>query len=225
MAGKPRAADRDWTIFRVGLTGGIASGKTTVADMFAALGVPVIDADQLARDVVAPGTPGLEAVLREFGPEFRRPDGTLDRLGLRALVFADPERRRRLEAMLHPSISRALEAASRQAGGPYQLLVVPLLFESGLDRRVDRVLVVDCPEELQRTRLLQRDGETPAGVERLLAAQLDRASRLDRADDMVRNTGTPEDTRRQVVGLHQRYLELAGGPGSEMKQGGLKGAG
>ncbi len=225
MAGNTPAAERDWTIFRVGLTGGIASGKSTVAAMFGALGVPVIDADELARDVVAPGTPGLEAVLREFGPELRRPDGSLDRQRLRALVFADPERRRRLEALLHPPIARALEATSRQAGGPYQLLVVPLLVESGLDRRVDRVLVVDCPEELQRTRLLQRDGETPAGVERLLAAQLDRASRLARADDMVRNKGALEDARRQVAGLHQRYLALAGGPGSGMKQGGVKGAG
>lgn len=213
MAGSIPAADRDWTIYRVGLTGGIASGKSTVAEMFAALGVPVIDADRLARDVVAPGTPGLEAVLREFGRALRRPDGSLDRQRLRALVFADPERRRTLEALLHPSIARALEATSRQTGGPYQLLVVPLLIESGLDRRVDRVLVVDCPEDLQRSRLLQRDGETPAGVERLLAAQLDRSSRLARADDMVRNTGTLEDTRRQVAGLHNRYLELAGEPG------------
>lgn len=209
MAGLDHAAEREPGPLRIGLTGGIASGKTTVAGMFAVLGVPVIDTDLLAREVVAPGTPGLAAVLDAFGPELRRADGSLDRRGLRTLAFASPERRRRLEAILHPLIITAMEAASRTAGGPYQVLVVPLLFESGLDRRVDRTLVVDCPEAIQRDRLRQRDDETDEGIERLLRAQMDRQSRLARADDIVRNRGQIEDTRQQVADLHARYLTMA----------------
>jgi dephospho-CoA kinase len=214
---------RDWTVPRVGLTGGVASGKSLVADQFRALGVPVLDTDVLARSVVEPGTPALAEVTATFGPGVLGPDGRLDRTRLRELVFADPDRRRRrrlrrLEAILHPRILAALEAEARAAAGPYQVLVVPLLFESGFDARVDRVLVVDCPESLQRERLARRDGASPALVEGMLAAQLDRDARLARAralpHDVLDNGGDRESTRRQVTELHRRYLALFADPAS-----------
>jgi dephospho-CoA kinase len=144
-----------------------------------------------------------------FGAGVLAPDGALDRRRLRERVFADDAERRRLEAILHPHIEAATLAASAAAGGPYQLIVVPLLFESGFDRHVDRVLVVDCPEDLQRQRLLARDGGTPAQVERMLAAQLDRASRLARADDVIDNAGGLDSARGRVAELHAAYLALA----------------
>lgn len=225
MAATPSSL-RDWTGFRVGLTGGIASGKSTVAGMFAALGVPVIDTDVIARDVVAPGTPGLGAVAAAFGPEVLLPDGVLDRHRLRTLVFDEPARRRQLEAILHPRIGSRMEELSATAGGPYQVLVIPLLFESGLERRVDRVLVVDCSESVQRERLMVRDGESAASADRILAAQLDRQARLKGADDVVANAGTLEDLRRRVLDLHGAYLRMAAGlKTSGSDKGGVKGTG
>ncbi|MEO8224793.1 MAG: dephospho-CoA kinase [Gammaproteobacteria bacterium] len=205
----PRDWPRDWQVLRVGLTGGIASGKSTVASMFAALGVPVIDSDVIAREVVEPGTPGLAAVVAAFGPAVLLPDGTLDRRRLRTLAFETPERRRQLEAILHPRIREQMEAQCSASDGPYQLLVIPLLLESGLEKRVDRVLVVDCSESVQRARLTVRDGESAAGVDRLLAAQLERVTRLIRADDTLANDGSREDLQRGVRELHARYLQLA----------------
>lgn len=200
---------RDWRTYRVGLTGGIASGKSLVAGMFAALGVPVIDTDVLAREVVAPGAPALAEIARAFGPDVLQADGSLDRGQLRQLALGDPRRRQQLEDITHPRILALMEARCREAGGPYQLLVVPLLVEAGLTGRVDRVLVVDCPEELQRQRLQARDGETGPGADRLLAAQLDRAGRLARADDVLDNSGPPEQARRRVAELHADYLRRA----------------
>lgn len=195
---------------RIGLTGGIASGKSTVAELFAALGVPVIDTDLLAREVVEPGQPALAAVAAAFGPGLLAPGGRLDRAKLRARIFADPEARARLEAILHPRIRRATLAAASAAGGAYQLIVVPLLFESGFDALVDRVLVIDCPEPLQRQRLAARDGETPDSIERILAAQLPREQRLAGADDVLANDAGLDALRAAVTALHHRYLELAG---------------
>lgn len=202
----------DWSVYRVGLTGGIASGKSTVADRFAALGVPVIDTDQIAREVVAPGTPGLEAVVVAFGPEVLQPDGTLDRRRLRKLAFATTGRRRQLEAILHPRIRERMEALCSSSGGPYQILVIPLLIESGLLTRVDRVLVVDCSESVQRTRLRVRDGESTAGADRLLAAQADRETRLSQADDVLVNEGTRDELQRRVQEFHATYLQFATAP-------------
>jgi dephospho-CoA kinase len=200
---------RDWLVYRVGLTGGIASGKSTVAGMFAALGVPVIDTDVIAREVVAPGTPGLEAIAAAFGPEMLLPDGALDRRLLRSLVFDNPARRQQLEAILHPRILARMEALCATSGGPYQLLVIPLLLESGLASRVDRVLVVDCSEDVQRERLRVRDGESAASADRILAAQLDRQARLEDADDVLVNAGTRDDLERRVLELHAAYLQSA----------------
>ena len=204
---RPESAEqRTW---RVGLTGGIASGKSAVADMFAGLGVPVIDTDRIAREIVSPGSPALEEIAAAFGADVLLADGGLDRARLRKIVFSDPARRKQLEAITHPRIGVAMETQCRQAGGPYQLVVVPLLIESGLDRRVDRVLVVDCPEELQLERLMTRDGESAAHAQQVLAAQLSRAERLARADDVVDNSGSLTETRRRVTALDAIYRELA----------------
>ena len=194
---------------RVGLTGGIASGKTTVADLFADLGIPVIDTDQIARDVAERGRPAFEELIAEFGSEVLAPDGTLDRRRLRAMVFADETRRQRLEAILHPRIRQETLARADAAEGPYQVLVVPLLVETGFSAVVDRVLVVDCPEAVQRERLLERDAETSDQVDRMIAAQVDRATRLAAADDVIDNAGSLNATRRQVATLHRKYLALA----------------
>jgi len=195
--------------FRIGLTGGIASGKSLVADRFAEHGVPIIDTDEIARQVVEPGRPGWYAIRTRFGAAVFDSDRRLDRRHLRELVFDDPDARHDLEAALHPLIrARTLEIADR-ANGPYQVLVVPLMVETGFDALVDRVLVIDCPESVQRSRLLARDDEAPDRIERMLAAQADRQARLSRADDVIDNTGTAEQTRARVDALHERYLQLA----------------
>jgi dephospho-CoA kinase len=196
---------------RIGLTGGIASGKSAVADLFAARGVPVLDTDQIARDVVAPGTPGLAEVVAAFGPGVLAADGRLDRRALRERVFADPADRRRLEAILHPRIRAELERRSAQAGGPYQILVIPLLVEGGGQIRVDRVLVVDCPEDLQLARLVARDGVTESSARAILAAQASRAERLAAADDVIENDGPREALETAVADLDARYRRLAAG--------------
>lgn len=196
---------------RIGLTGGIASGKSLVAECFAELGVPVIDTDQIARDVTEPGQPALAEIRARFGAGIIGPDGRLNRRGMRTLVFADASRRSELEAILHPLIRQETLVRASRAGGPYQVLVVPLLVETGFDALTNRVLVVDCPEELQRTRLLARDAEDPDQVERILAAQVSRERRLAAADDVVDNSGSSDATRAQVAALHGQYLALAAG--------------
>jgi dephospho-CoA kinase len=200
------------TPLRIGLTGGIASGKSAVASEFARLGVPVIDTDALAREVVEPGQAALDAVVREFGSDVLAADGRLDRRRLRGLVFADPARRRALEAILHPAI-RALQKVRLEAvTAPYVVIAIPLLVEGGRRDDVDRVLVVDCPREIQRTRLLARDGETEAGADAILAAQATREARLAAADDVLGNSGPLEALGPRVLDLHRRYLALATGP-------------
>ena len=198
--------------FRVGLTGGIASGKSTAANFFAALGVPILDSDQIAREVVEPGQPPLERLVERFGPGILTPDGHLDRPALRDIVFSDPKARADLEALTHPAIGAALEAQSAAAGGPYQILVIPLLVEKNLAAHVDRVLVVDCDEALQVRRLRERDGSTAAQVQAILSAQVARAARLKAADDVIHNDADMSAVRDQVAALHARYLELAARP-------------
>ena len=198
--------------YRVGLTGGIASGKSTAAKFFGALGVPILDSDQVARDVVEPGQPPLERLVERFGPKILTADGHLDRPALRDIVFSDPKARTDLEALTHPAIGAAMEARSAAAGGPYQILVIPLLVEKNLAAHVDRVLVVDCDEELQMGRLRDRDGSTPEQVQAILKAQAPRAARLKAADDVIRNDTDMSAVRDQVAALHARYLELAARP-------------
>ncbi|MBV8495348.1 MAG: dephospho-CoA kinase, partial [Gammaproteobacteria bacterium] len=157
-------------VFRVGLTGGIASGKSTVAGLFATLGVPILDSDQIAREVVEPGEPSLERLVERFGSGILTSDGHLDRPALRHIVFSDPKARADLEALTHPAIGAAMEARSAAAGGPYQILVIPLLVEKSLAGHVDRVLVVDCDEALQVARLRGRDGSSAEEARAILAA-------------------------------------------------------
>jgi dephospho-CoA kinase len=196
-------------VFRVGLTGGIASGKSTVTKFFGALGVPIIDTDQVARDVVEPGQPPLEKLVERFGPSILTPDGHLDRPALRNIVFSDPKARADLEALTHPAIGAAVETLSAMVGGPYQILVIPLLVEKGLGSQLDRVLVVDCDEELQIKRLQMRDGSSLEQARAILNAQASRAARLKAAQDVITNDGDVSALRDQVSVLHARYLELA----------------
>lgn len=196
-------------LLRIGLTGGIASGKSTVADMFANKGVPVIDTDVIAREVVEPGEPALDEIVEIFGPELIDAEGRLLRRRLRDLVFADDARRKALEGILHPRIRAAAIAQADSLGGPYQVIVVPLLVESPMKKLMDRILVVDCSEEVQLARLLQRDSESAAQANRMLAAQASRAERLEIADDIIVNDGSLDETARQVDDLHRQYLRLA----------------
>ena len=195
--------------FRIALTGGIASGKTTVANLFAALGVPLIDTDVIAREIVEPGRPALATIVRAFGPGVLDPQGCLDRRRMRERIFADPAAKQRLEAILHPAIRAEMERQSRVAGGPYQVLVIPLLAEGGRRDHVDRVLLVDVPEELQIQRLMMRDGVTHEQAQASLHAQGTRAERLAIADDVLRNTGRVDHLHDEVAKLHLKYLELA----------------
>lgn len=194
------------------LTGGIASGKSAVAEAFARRGVPVLDADVIAREVVAPGQPALAAVVAAFGPAVLAADGTLDRRALRARVFAEPADRRRLEALLHPAIRAAFaeqSAAFARSAAPYQVHAIPLLVETGRASAYERVLVVDCPEAVQRRRLLARDGETPEGVAAILAAQTTREARRAVATEILDNSGTLADLDAAVDRLHETYLAAA----------------
>jgi dephospho-CoA kinase len=190
---------------RVGLTGGIASGKTTVSRLFARLGVAIIDTDVIARDVVAPGTPLLQRVDQELGPGLIGADGALQRRQLRERVFSDPDARRRLEALLHPAIRAEVARQSAAATGPYHILVIPLLVEGQGRIPVDRVLVVDCPEDLQIQRLQARDGSSAGQARAMLAAQASRAARLAAADDVIMNDGDPDRLEAAVAALHQKY--------------------
>jgi dephospho-CoA kinase len=190
------------------LTGGIASGKTAASDAFAARGVPVIDTDRIAREMVEPGSDGLAEVAAAFGDEILA-DGALDRAALRRKVFGDPDARRRLEAILHPRIAAEARRRLASVDAPYAVLVVPLLIESGLFTDADRVLVVDVPESLQIQRLIERDGVTRADAESALAAQSTRDQRLARADDVIVNTSNLEALDREIDRLDARYRELA----------------
>ena len=198
--------------YAVGLTGGIASGKSLVANAFAKLGAELIDTDQIAREVVVPGQPGLEAVRAAFGDSILTPRGELDRPALRRLVFADAAKRRQLDELLHPLIRRRTLERLAQASGPYAVVAVPLLVETDFGNLVDRVLVVDCPVPLQLERLIRRDGLPRDEALAMISAQTDRATRLRAAHDVIDNGGDAEHTRRQVAQLHQRYLELARRP-------------
>jgi dephospho-CoA kinase len=196
-------------VLRIGLTGGIASGKSVVAAMFVELGASLVDTDVIAREVVAPASPGLAAVAAEFGTAIVRPDGSLDRRRLRSIVFADPAKRVRLEAILHPLIRSRTLSAMTVADGPYVIVAVPLLVETNFRELVDRVLVVTCDTEQQIERLMQRDGIDRAQAVAMVEAQIDPLSRLEQADDTIDNSSTLEHTRKQVHDLHEMYTALA----------------
>ena len=199
----------------VGLTGGIGSGKSAVSALFEELGITVVDADVAARTVVEPGTPVLAQIAEHFGAEVIAADGTLDRAALRRLVFADPGQRRWLESVTHPAIGAEIRRGLEQATSPYAMLVSPLLFEAKQSVLADRVLVVDVSEQTQLARTMRRDANDEAQVRAIIAAQIDRAGRLERADDVIVNEGTLEELHPQVLALHARYLELAATMGGE----------
>lgn len=193
----------------IGLTGGIASGKSAVADEFARLGVEVVDADRIARDVVAPGQPALEEIRRAFGDGVVQADGSLNRRRLRETVFADAEARERLEAIVHPRVRKRLLRASEEATSEYIILMVPLLVESGMSKLVDRVLVVDVPPEIQVERLTARDAIDAALAQRMIEAQASREQRLEHADDVLVNTVPRDRLPTLVAQLHEAYLRQA----------------
>ncbi|MEO8345912.1 MAG: dephospho-CoA kinase [Betaproteobacteria bacterium] len=194
----------------IGLTGGIGSGKSEVARVFAARGIEIADADQAALAVSAGGMAGFDAVAAEFGVDVVGEDGELDRSWLRRRVFADSQARARLEAILHPLIRAHLDHAIASWSGAYGMLCVPLLLErGGLQSRVARVLVVDCPEEEQVQRVVKRSGLAPADVRAIMATQMSREARLGRADDIIDNSGGPSDLVPQVARLDAFYREFA----------------
>ena len=196
----------------IGLTGGIASGKSALEKAFAKQGVVVADADLLAREVVAPGEPALAAVVEHFGADVLQADGQLDRAALRVRVFGDPDQRRALEAILHPAIRARLEAICRAAPGPYAIATVPLLTEGGGRAAypwLHRILVVDTPAAVQKARLMQRDGIDATLADQMMAAQASRAERLALADDIVVNDGDLAHLQRAADQLHARYVALA----------------
>ncbi|MCZ7561046.1 MAG: dephospho-CoA kinase [Burkholderiaceae bacterium] len=193
----------------IGLTGGIGSGKSTVADLFAARGAAVVDTDAIAHELTGPNGAAIAAIRAEFGDAVIGADGALDRDAMRERAFEDPAARRLLEAILHPMIRAESRRRLETAEGPYALLVVPLLVESG-DRAggVDRILVVDCPVEVQVARVMRRSGLTRDRVATILAAQASRAQRLAAADDVIDNGGSPDALDAQVEALHRRYVRI-----------------
>ncbi|AVR95568.1 dephospho-CoA kinase [Pseudoduganella armeniaca] len=196
--------------FTVGLTGGIGSGKSVVARLFAERGVDIVDTDQIARGLTVAGGAAMPAVLAEFGAGFADEHGALDRARMRALVFSDPAAKARLEGILHPMIRDAVYAASLLGTSPYVIFDIPLLVESGTwQSRLRRVLVVDCPEELQLARVMQRNGLPQAQVQAIMAAQVPRQVRLAAADDVLDNGGELAALAPQVDRLHGLYLEMA----------------
>lgn len=195
--------------YTVALTGGIGSGKSTVANAFADLGINVIDADIIARQVVERGTPALQAIANHFGSDVIAADGSLQRRILRERIFSDPDEKKWLNALLHPLIQQETQRQFQQATSPYLLWVVPLLVENALYKKADRILVVDVTPETQLRRTMQRDDVTREHVEQILAAQATREARLAVADDVIDNNGAPDAIVSDIARLHARYLQFA----------------
>jgi len=194
-------------LLKIGLTGGIGSGKTAASDHFAKLGAEVIDTDLLSRELVEPGKPALKEIVATFGEQILSGDGRLDRPRLGRLVFNNPKARQQLEAILHPRIRATMLARARQSRAPYVIFVIPLLLETGQQALVDRVLLIDVPEELQRARVAARDGLDDAQISGILQAQTDRATRLHNADDIVCNDGDIARLHATIEKLHRKYLD------------------
>lgn len=197
-------------MFVVGLTGGMGSGKTTVSNLFAELGVPVIDTDLIARQLTVPGSEALDEIRATFSDAVIKTDGTLDRAALRRIVFGDESARKQLETILHPRIRKTVDRDLAALHGPYSIVVIPLLVETGAYRDVlHRVLVIDCPEAIQTERVMARSGLSRDEVTAMLATQVSREERLAVAGDVILNTVTPDALRTQVAGLHRRYIAHA----------------
>jgi dephospho-CoA kinase len=194
----------------IALTGGIGSGKSSVAAVLQELGASIIDTDAIAHRLTAAGQPGARAIGDEFGPDFLRADGALDRERMRSLAFSDPQSRKKLEAILHPLIRTEVNDALRDAAGPYVVIVVPLLIETGAYRDLaQRILVVDCSETAQMARVMRRNEFSADAVRAIMASQASRAERLGHADDIIRNETGLAELRAGVAALHRKYLALA----------------
>lgn len=191
----------------IGLTGGIGSGKSAVSDCFEKLGVTVVDADVVAREVVEPGTAALKSIADHFGDDILTAEGALDRAALRTLIFSDENQRKWLETLLHPLIRKEIIAQLNQSDSPYSILSSPLLLETDQQTLVDRVLVVDVPVELQLERTVQRDNNSVDQVKSIISAQSTRTYKQQKADDIILNIGTIEELQKDVFALHQRYLQ------------------
>jgi dephospho-CoA kinase len=197
-------------MYVVAITGGIGSGKTTIANQFAELGIDVVDADVIAREVVEPGSPALAAITDHFGPDVITPDGQLDRRRLRERVFSDPSAKTWLNALLHPLIRNEMQRQCAAARSPYCLLVVPLLVENKLTGLANRVLVVDVDEAIQIERTCRRDGVTTEQAKAIIAAQASRSERLAAADDVIENgNGSEMAIKARTLTLHETYLAFA----------------
>ena len=194
-------------MLRIGLTGGIGSGKTAASDHFARLGAEVIDTDLLSRDLVEPGQPALKEIVGKFGDQVLTAGGHLDRARLGKLVFGSPKARQQLEAILHPRIREAMLLRAEQSQAPYVVFVIPLLFETGQQALVDRVLLIDVPEDLQRARVAERDQLDDAQIARIMSAQTDRETRLGNADDIVCNDGDIASLHAEIEKLHRKYMD------------------
>lgn len=199
---------------RVGLTGGIGSGKSTVEGCFRDLGAPTIDADAISHRVAEPGQPAFADIVALFGPEVVDDSGRLRRALMRERVFKDLALKKRLEAVIHPLVRQEIQAFTDSANGPYCVICVPLLLETSARTRTDRILVVDAPEALQASRASQRDQTDAAQIRQIIAAQIPREERLRAADDVISNDGSLENLKLQVKRLHYKYLELASLPGA-----------
>jgi dephospho-CoA kinase len=199
----------------IALTGGIGSGKSSVAAIFKELGAAIIDTDEIAHQLTAPGQPGARAIGAQFGSGYLREDGALDRERMRNLAFADPAAKKNLEAILHPMIRARVDSELKAARAPYVVIVVPLLIETGAYRELARrVLVIDCSEEQQIARVIRRSALAPDAVRAIMASQVSRGERLEHADDIIRNETSLAALRAQVSELHRKYLELAKASGS-----------
>jgi dephospho-CoA kinase len=198
------------TRFVVGVTGGIGSGKSTVAELFRTLGAALVDTDAIAHELTLPGQPAVMQIAEHFGEGFVTADGSLDRAAMRAKVFSDEAARRELESLLHPMIRREVDTRVSDARGPYVLLLIPLLVETGgYAKLVDRILVVDCDESLQVQRTIRRSGLTEEQVRAIIRTQASRAARLELADDVIHNNGGLAELAPQVQALHARYRAMA----------------
>lgn len=197
------------TPFRVAVTGGVASGKTTVCELFGRYQIPTIDADQIARQLVEPGSTALQCITEHFGHRVLSSNGALDRRQLRSLIFSSPDERQWLEALLHPLIRTEMIQQSQQQQAPYLLLAIPLLVESGWYQLTDHILVIDTPTTIQIERLQQRDQTTLEQAHRLLAAQASAAERLAHADSVIHNSGTISDLLPQISLLHHNFTQYA----------------
>jgi len=196
-------------MLRIGLTGGIGSGKSIVCQLFAKRGVPIIDTDEVAREVVAPGEPALQQLSKHFGSAIIDNDGQLNRSELREQVFRDNDKLEQLESILHPLIREQMRKQLNRLSAPYVILAIPLLLEKGWQSEVDRILVVDTSESLQRSRTISRDQVGEETVSRIMQAQISRDKRLADADDIIHNEGDYDNIEKQVELLHRRYLHMA----------------